>query len=106
MLAGPLRQLSDFIDVLGGPGTRSLWYVDTGPVLERDLAQRAGIGFVGKHTNLVSRPLGNWFFLAEILTTLELDPDPPARNRCGSCSRCLDACPTGALPEPFRLDAH
>ena len=106
VLAGPLRQLSDFIDALGGPGTRSLWYVDTGPVLERDLAQRAGIGFVGKHTNLVSRPLGNWFFLAEILTTLELDPDPPARNRCGSCSRCLEACPTGALPEPYRLDAR
>lgn len=106
VLAEPLRRLSGFIDDLGGPGTRSLWYVDTGPVLERDLAQRAGIGFVGKHTNLVSRPLGNWFFLAEILTTLELDPDPPARNRCGSCSRCLGACPTGALPEPFRLDAR
>jgi epoxyqueuosine reductase len=106
VLASPLRTLSAEIDVLGGPGTRSLWYVDTGPLLERDLAQRAGIGFVGKHTNLISRKHGNWFLLAEVLTTLELEPDVPEHNRCGSCSRCLDACPTGALPAPFTLDAR
>jgi epoxyqueuosine reductase len=75
-------------------------------VLERDLAQRAGIGFVGRHTGLVSRTFGNWFLLAEILTTVALEPDPPARNLCGSCTRCLDACPTGALPAPFTLDAR
>jgi epoxyqueuosine reductase len=106
VLAEPLRELSALLDTLGGPGTRSLWYVDTGPILERDLAQRAGIGFVGKHTNLISRRLGNWFFLAEILTTLELPPDAPESNRCGTCTRCLTACPTGALPAPFTLDAR
>ena len=89
-----------------GTGTRSLWYVDTGPILERDLAQRAGVGFVGKHTNLISRELGNWFFLAEILTTLELEPDAPERNRCGTCTRCLQACPTDAITAPFQLDAR
>jgi epoxyqueuosine reductase len=94
------------VDALGGAGTRSLGYIDTGPVLERDLAQRAGVGFAGKHTNLISRDLGNWFFLCEILTTLDLPPDPPERNRCGSCTRCLEACPTGALPAPFQLDAR
>ena len=106
ILAGPLKQLSAFVDELGGAGTRSLWYVDTGPVLERDLAQRAGLGFAGKHTNLISRSLGNWFFLAEILTTLTLEPDPPEHNHCGSCTRCLTACPTEALPAPFTLDAR
>jgi epoxyqueuosine reductase len=106
VLANPLRALSAYLDGLGGPGTRSLWYVDTGPILERDLAQRAGIGFVGKHTNLISRTLGNWFFLAEILTTLELEPDIAEHNRCGSCTRCLAACPTNALPAPFTLDAR
>jgi epoxyqueuosine reductase len=83
-----------------------LWYVDTGPVLERDLAQRAGLGFVGKHTGLISRRVGNWFLIGEILTPVELPPDPPEPNRCGSCSRCLSACPTGALPAPFTLDAR
>lgn len=106
ILATPLRELSRFVDQLGGAGARSLWYVDTGPVLERDLAQRAGIGFIGKHTNLISRDLGNWFLLAEILTTLELEPDPPERNRCGSCTRCLTACPTQAIVAPFELDAR
>lgn len=89
-----------------GSGTRSLSYVDTGPILERDIAQRAGVGFVGKHTNLISRELGNWFFLAEILTTLELEPDAPERNRCGTCTRCLQACPTNAITAPFQLDAR
>ena len=101
-----LKELSGFVDQLGGEGTRSLWYVDTGPVLERDHAQRAGLGFVGKHTNLISRGLGNWIFLAEILTTVQLEPDSPEKNRCGSCTRCLEACPTGALPAPFQLDAR
>lgn len=106
VLAAPLRTLSADLDALAGPSTRSLWYVDTGPILERDLAQRAGVGFAGKHTNLISRQLGNWFLIAEILTTAVLEPDPSEVNRCGSCHRCLDACPTGALPEPFRLDAR
>ncbi|MBN2508296.1 MAG: tRNA epoxyqueuosine(34) reductase QueG [Verrucomicrobia bacterium] len=106
VLETPLHALAETVNTLGGPLTRSLAYVDTGPVLERDLAQRAGIGFVGKHTGLVSRSLGNWFFLAEILTTLDLRPDPPEPNRCGTCTRCLAACPTAALIAPFRLDAR
>lgn len=106
LLKEPLRTLTEFLDAEAGVSQRSLWYVDTGPILERDLAQRAGIGFVGKHTNLISRSLGNWFLLAEILTTAELEPDAPEHNRCGSCTRCLAACPTGALPAPFTLDAR
>lgn len=106
VLAERLRTLSDFVTHLGGPGTRSLWYVDTGPLLERGLGQRAGLGFIGKHTNLISRKLGNWLFLSEIITTLQLEPDPPEANRCGTCSRCITACPTGAIREPFVLDAR
>ena len=106
VLGERLRQLASFVNELGGAGTRSLWYVDTGPFLERDLAQRAGLGFVGKHTNLISRQLGNWFFLAEIITTLELAPDAGERNHCGSCTRCLAACPTQAITAPFQLDAR
>ena len=101
-----LKQLVEFVNQLGDSTTRSLWYVDTGPLLERDLAQRAGLGFAGKHTNLISRKLGNWIFLAEILTTLELEPDVPEKNRCGSCTRCITACPTNAITAPFRLDAR
>ena len=106
VLAEKLKQLTQFTNDLGGAGTRSLGYVDTGPVLERDLAQRAGLGFAGKHTNLISRRLGNWIFLAEILTTLELAPDAPEKNHCGSCTRCLTACPTNAITAPFQLDAR
>ncbi|MBI3417959.1 MAG: tRNA epoxyqueuosine(34) reductase QueG [Verrucomicrobia bacterium] len=106
VLAERLIKLAEFVDQLGGGATQSLWYVDTGPLLERDLAQRAGLGFIGKHTNLISRELGNWFFLAEIVTTLELAPDPPEKNRCGSCTRCLAACPTAAITAPFELDAR
>jgi epoxyqueuosine reductase len=101
-----LKQLTEFLNTLGDKAGRSLWYVDTGPLLERDLAQRAGLGFVGKHTNLISRRLGNWFFIAEIITTLELEPDAPEKNRCGTCSRCISACPTAAITAPFQLDAR
>lgn len=106
VLAGKLKELITAIHQAAGPDVRSLWYVDTGPLLERDLAQRAGVGFIGKHTNLIGRTLGNWFFLCEIITTLELPPDEPERNRCGSCTRCLTACPTAAITAPFRLDAR
>lgn len=106
VIGGRLKELSSFIDSLGGNETRSLWYVDTGPLLERDLAQRAGVGFIGKHTNLISRSLGNWFFLGEILTTVTFEPDAPERNHCGSCARCISACPTQAIRAPFQLDAR
>jgi len=105
ILAERLKRLTQFVDQLGDE-TRSLWYVDTGPLLERDLAQRAGLGFVGKHTNLIGRRLGNWIFLCEILTTLDLAPDAPEKNRCGSCVRCIEACPTNAITAPFQLDAR
>jgi len=105
VLASRLRALTEFVDGFG-VGARSLWYVDTGPILERDIAQRAGIGFVGKHTGIISRKSGNWIFLAEILTTIEIEPDVPEKNRCGSCSRCLAACPTQAITAPFQLDAR
>ncbi len=105
-LAQRLKSLAAFVSELAGPDHRSLWYVDTGPLLERDLAQRAGLGFAGKHTNLISRQLGNWFFLSEIITTASLPADPSEKNRCGSCARCLTACPTAAITAPFQLDAR
>lgn len=98
-----LRELDAWLAGLGGT---QKCYVDTGPVLERDLAARAGIGWHGKSTMLISRQLGTWLFLAEILTTLELAPDEPARERCGSCTRCITACPTGAIDAPYHLDAR
>lgn len=106
VLMEPLKRLTAFVNELGGPETKSLWYVDTGPLLERDLAQRSGLGFVGKHTNLISRDLGNWIFLSEIITTLDIEPDAPEKNRCGSCERCITACPTNAITAPFQLDAR
>jgi epoxyqueuosine reductase len=104
IIGAKLKELTTFVNEQGA--SRSLWYVDTGPLLERDLAQRAGIGFVGKHTNLISRRFGNWILLSEIITTLELEPDLPEKNRCGSCTSCIEACPTAAITGPFQLDAR
>ena len=79
-------------------------FVDTAPILEKPLAQRAGVGWQGKHSNLVSRDLGSWFFLGEIFTTLQLQPDTPEEDHCGSCQKCIDICPTAAITAPYQLD--
>jgi epoxyqueuosine reductase len=81
-------------------------FVDTAPVMEKPLAQAAGLGWQGKHTNLLSRDLGNWFFLGAIFTTLDLPQDAPEHSHCGTCTACLDICPTRAFPAPYQLDAR
>lgn len=81
-------------------------FVDTAPVMEKPLAEAAGLGWRGKHTNLVSRAFGSWLFLGEIYTTLDIPPDPPGADRCGTCERCQVACPTAAFPAPYKLDAR
>ena len=88
------------------PGAEIKVFVDTAPVMEKPLAQAAGLGWQGKHTNLLARDLGNWFFLGAIFTTLELPPDAPEPEHCGACTACLAACPTQAFPAPWRLDAR
>lgn len=98
-----LDEIDGFLQRFGGS---QKCYVDTGPVLERDFAAEAGIGWHGKSTMLINEQLGTWFFLAEILTTLELEPDPTVRDRCGTCTRCMTACPTGAITAPNKLDAR
>jgi len=98
-----LRVLDEWLVQRGG---RQRHYVDTGPVLERDFAALAGVGWHGKSTMLIHPQLGTWFFLAEIFTTLELEPDAPLPDRCGRCTRCIDACPTAAITGPHQLDAR
>ena len=88
------------------PGAEVKVFVDTAPVMEKPLAQAAGLGWQGKHTNLLGRDLGNWVFLGAIYTTLELAPAEPHRDQCGSCRACLDSCPTDAFPAPYQLDAR
>lgn len=104
VLKGRLKELAGWIAARFRAQVKV--FVDTAPLLEKPLAQQAGLGWQGKHTNLVSRGFGSWLFLGEILTDLELPADPPERDRCGSCRRCLEVCPTGAFPAPYRLDAR
>jgi epoxyqueuosine reductase len=103
VIGAKLNRLDKFLRSFGG---QQKCYVDTGPVLERDYAAQAGIGWHGKSTMLIDERLGTWFFLAEVLTTLELPPDEPVPDRCGTCDRCIAACPTGAITAPHRLDAR
>jgi epoxyqueuosine reductase len=99
-----LKRLAAFLIERHGGDARV--FVDTAPVLEKALAEEAGIGWQGKHTNLVSRDFGSWLFLGSVFTTLELAADEAQGNRCGACRACLDVCPTGAFPAPYRLDAR
>ena len=103
LIEAKLRTLADFLTAHGGIQRP---YVDTGPVLERDFASESGLGWGGKSTMQIHRHLGTWFFLADILTTLELPPDAPGPDRCGTCTRCITACPTQAITAPRRLDAR
>ena len=103
VISRKLERLDEFLCEHGGT---QKCYVDTGPILERDHAAEAGIGWHGKSTMLIDPKLGTWFFLAEILTTLELSADEPQPSRCGTCVRCIAACPTGAITENHRLDAR
>ena len=88
------------------PDTQGRAYVDTGPVLEREFAARAGLGWFGKHTNLIEKRSGSWFFVGELILTTNLVPDPPATDHCGTCTKCIDACPTDAILEPYVLDSN
>jgi epoxyqueuosine reductase len=88
------------------PGSGSLWYSDTGAILERGWAERAGLGWVGKHSGVLSESLGSWFVLGEVLLDRELVPDAPVAERCGTCTRCLDSCPTHAIVAPYQVDAR
>jgi len=104
VIKGRLKQIAGWFH--GASGHDVKVFVDTAPLMEKPLAEAAGLGWQGKHTNLVSRDLGSWLFLGAILTTAELPPDAPEHDHCGSCRACLDVCPTDAFPAPYELDAR
>ena len=104
LIKGRLKTLAGQIAARTGQDVKV--FVDTAPLMEKPLAQRSGLGWQGKHTNLLSREHGNWLFLGVILSAAELTPDDPETEHCGSCRACLDACPTDAFPAPFQLDAR
>ena len=105
VIKGKLKMLASWLIAQAGEGDVKV-FVDTAPVMEKPLAQAAGLGWQGRHTNLVSRDFGSWLFLATIFTTLDFQEDAPDLDRCGSCRACLDACPTKAFPAPYQLDAR
>lgn len=106
VLVERLRELHQYIEELNGNPVLARWYTDTGPILERDIAQRSGLGWIGKNTCLISPNAGSYFFLAELLLGLDLEPDEPfTADYCGSCTRCLDACPTQCILPDRTLDA-
>ena len=104
IIKGKLKQVASLLASAGGADVKV--FVDTAPVMEKPLPAAAGLGWQGKHTVLVSRAFGSWLFLGAIFTTADLPADAPERDRCGSCRRCLDICPTAAFPEPYVLDAR
>jgi len=104
LIKGRLKTLAGQIARRGGAEVKV--FVDTAPLMEKPLAAQAGLGWQGKHTNLVSREFGSWLFLGVILTSLELTPDAPAQDHCGACRACMDICPTKAFPAPYELDAR
>jgi epoxyqueuosine reductase len=105
VIKGKLKMLASWLIAQAGEGDVKV-FVDTAPVMEKPLAQAAGLGWQGRHTNLVSRDFGSWLFLATIFTTLDFEADAPDVDHCGSCRACLDACPTNAFPAPYQLDAR
>jgi len=100
-----LERLREFI-LSRAPGTRGVSYVDTGPVMEKAWGAASSLGWIGRHSNLVSREMGSWFFIGVVLLDLELEYDSPARDYCGSCARCIPACPTSAIVAPYVVDAR
>jgi len=104
LIKGRLKQMAGWMHSRLGGDLKV--FVDTAPLMEKPLAAQAGMGWQGKHTNLVSREFGSWLFLGTILTSLELDPDLPGRDHCGACTACLDICPTNAFAAPYQLDAR
>lgn len=104
VLGERLKVLAAFLQA-EAPDSRSRPYVDTGAVMEKAWAERAGLGWIGKHSNLVSARHGSWLLLGEVLTTADLDPDEPGADLCGTCTLCIRACPTGAITEPYVVDA-
>jgi len=105
VLKKPLRKLAAYLDALE-PGAQSYAAVDSGPVMERSWAERAGLGWIGKNSLVLRRDLGSWFFLGVVISTVPLTPDTPASDHCGSCTACLDACPTDAIVSPQVVDAN
>ncbi|MDF2813663.1 MAG: tRNA epoxyqueuosine(34) reductase QueG, partial [Microvirga sp.] len=104
VIKGKLKEAAGMLAAKGGSGVKV--FVDTAPVMEKPLAEAAGLGWQGKHTVIVSREFGNWLFLGAVFTTADLPADEPETDHCGSCRRCLDICPTNAFPAPYQLDAR